>query len=399
MGKLLASLSLLVIAAACTEDIAAPGACPEFCPSSRIKVIDTIIAGLIERDSSFRGFVSPQDAASMQVISGGPITARGVIRFGPFEDSATLVNFGSDQPVLATDSFRLKLNLARRFPVGSNIDLAIHRLPANIDSTKTFGDLDQFFADSTLIATIDIADSVTSDSLLAILAADAFPTLVADSLVAAIGIAIRSVGPALVDVFANGSGNGASLLRWVQIDSSDGTRVQRSGSRQVDFDSFVFSASGVSGPDVLSVGGSPSARALLRVNAPSFIVDTSNVIRATLIMIPSEPVMGLPGDTIRIQAEGLVTDFGPKSPIIPLPSDSLLFGSALLPVGSMDTVRIDITHIVVPWKNAPAVPRSFMLRVVPEGAGVGEYRFQSSRASFGSPLIQWTFIPPVGTDR
>ncbi len=399
MGKLLASLSLLVIAAACTEDVGAPGACPEFCPSSTIKVIDTVIAGLIERDSSFRGFVIPQDAATMQVISGGAITSRGVIRFLPFSDSVRVIDFGSNQPVLATDSFSLRLNLARRFPAGSNIELAIHRLPANIDSTTTFGAVDQFFADSTLIATINIADSVTSDSLSAILAVDAFPTLAADSLVASIGIAIRSVGPALVDVSANGSGNGASLGRWVQIDSTDGTTVQRSESRQVDFDSFLFSASGVPGPDALSVGGSPSARALLRVNAPSFIVDTSNVIRATLIMIPSEPVIGVPGDTIRIQAEALITDFGPKSPIIPLPSDSLLFGSALLPVGSMDTVRIDITHIVVPWKNNPRLPRSFMLRVVPEGAGVGEYRFQSSRASFGSPLIQWTFIPPAGSNR
>ncbi|MFQ5703110.1 MAG: hypothetical protein ACE5HT_03730 [Gemmatimonadales bacterium] len=398
MVKQLGWLSLFALAVACTEDIAAPGACPEFCPSTQIRVIDTILSGIVERDSSFRGYVTPQQASQMQLVSDGTISSRAMIKFLRFDDSVALSTFGSDKPVVATDSFQITLNLERRSATDSSLSLTIHRIPVGIDSTTTSADLDPFFSDSTLIARIPLADTVTPGPLTVILPPTAFPALATDSLITAIGIAVESQNPAFAEISANGSGNGASIKRWIQVDSADGVTAQRTESQQVDFDSFTTTSIAPPGSDALFVGGSPSARALLRVNAPAFIVDTSNVIRATLIMVPSEPVIGPPGDTVRVQAESLVSDFGPKSPIVPLPSDSLLFGSALLPVGSTDTVRIDITHIVLPWRNNPMVPRSFMLRVTPEGSGIGEYRFNSSRAAFGRPQIQFTFIPPAGSE-
>jgi len=56
---------VLLVAVACTEDVTAPGQCPDYCPGGQITVIDTVLRGVIARDSAYRGFVLPHEAAAM----------------------------------------------------------------------------------------------------------------------------------------------------------------------------------------------------------------------------------------------------------------------------------------------------------------------------------------------
>ncbi len=147
---------------------------------------------------------------------------------------------------------------------------------------------------------------------------------------------------------------------------SAGVAVERSDERSLSFDTFVFPPP----PDLvepeLNAGGAPSSRSILRVELPASIIDSSNLVRVTLIVVPSVPALGAPGDTFTLQTEPLTADFGPKSPIVPTLVPGL--GSAEIPVGSADTVRIDVTHIARLWRLNLSVPRSFMLRVTPEAS-------------------------------
>jgi len=298
---------------------------------------------------------------------------------------------------LAVDSFRVNLSVDARSAGTGDFELAAYRLPISLDSTTTYADLQSTFSDSAEIALTTFSGVGTEDTVHLIIPGDAFPTIEEDSSVA-VGIAMRSVEPAFVDFrTTNRSVNSLSLTRFVQVDSVDGLPAARSDTTFVAFDSFVFPELPEAGPAALSVGGSPSARSFLKIQLPPRIVDSSSVIRATLLLVPAEPVVGAPRDSIRIVAEGLAADIGPKSPIRQVPPDSVEAYSGLTTTGSTDTLRIDVTHVIAPWTNDTSLVRALMLRAVREGGTFGEFRFNSSLSAIGAPALHVTFIPPVVT--
>jgi len=394
--RVLASLSLCLLVVGCVEDIAAPGACPDYCPNTRIVVVDTVITASIDRDSSFAGYFPTYEAGSIQLTTGGVVESYGVVRFRTFAEEVCFDTAASDlRPILAVDSFKVHINFEARSPGTGDFELVLFRLPASVDTTTTYADLQSFFNDSTELAAVAVTSGMSEDSVTVTLAPDVFPTLEEDSSVAAVGISMRSVEPAFVNLQSrNRSFEYQRITRFVQVDSADGQPAARVDTTYSAFDSFVFSDLPPLGPNALPVGGTPSTRTFLHATLPSRIVDSSSVIRATLLLVPAEPVVGAPGDTIRILAEGLAADIGPKSPIIQIPADSIDFFSGLAHVGSTDTLRIDVTHIIAPWKDNPSASRSFMLRAYLEGGTIGEFRFNSSASVVGAPALQISFIPP-----
>jgi hypothetical protein len=369
-------------------------------------MIDSIFPGSIVRDSSFRGYVTGYQAAAMQVVTEGSLTeSRSLIRFFAFLDSI------NGEPIVSLDSFQLELELLRRAGI-TGLELLVYRLPATVDTTTTFTDVEPYFQDSTLIGTIAIPDTVEDGKLFAPLPAGAFPTLEQDSNVAAVGVALRAADEGYVDLGTREGLKAAELKRYgtvlrdsvIIIDSTGtdttivtDTLVAASDGRQADMDSYVLEALPAGDPDALPVGGSPSARAFLRVDLPPQVVDSSDVSRATLILVLAEPVAGAPGDTLRLRADGLTIDIGAKSPLLAFPDDSP-FGAADIAVGATDTVRIDVTHIINPLRVDSLLPASIVLRIVTEGAVVGEPRFWSSRNAAGAASLQVTYIPlfPTG---
>ena len=390
---------VLILAAACAEDVTAPGLCPDFCPSTRIGVVDTVVLGAIVRDSSFRGYVAPHNATNMQVTVGGELVSHAVIRFADFSDS---VQLGSDaanrRAVVAVDSFRVQLTLANRSADLGEFELVFHRLPASVDTLTPYSDLDPYFRDSTEVGVALVPDSITTGEVSGTLHAGAFPTLASDSSVAAIGVSLRAARPGFANLKSSNAGSAnVRITRYVQVDSAGGQLVGRSDTTNADMDTFVFPPFPDAGAATLAVGGAPSARALLRVDSLRLrsIIDSSSVVRATLLIVPAEPIRGAPGDTLRILAEAMAADFGPKSPIITVASDSIWFASALVTVGSTDTVRVDVTHIIAPWRLNKQLPWAFVLRALEEGTTPAELRLGSSASASGAPALHITYVPPV----
>src|SRR2546422_3641901 len=60
----------------------------------------------------------------------------------------------------------------------------------------------------------------------------------------------------------------------------------------------------------LAVGGAPSARSILRVVLPRAIRDSSQIIRATLILVPAVPVKGAPSDSLDRKSTRLNSSHG-----------------------------------------------------------------------------------------
>ncbi len=376
---------------ACQERVAAPGVCPEYCPPTAIEVLDSMLVGSVVQDEFFRGYVQAHEAAAMQLISEGqPEESRGVIGFGQFSETVTDTATLFGRTVVALDSFRLEVRVRRAAAV-TGMELVVHRLPFTVDSLATFTSLAPFFADSTVIATISIPDTLSSDSLAVTLAAGAFPSFQDDSLVTAVGLVLRSNTGGYLKLGSIEGGGAARLTRFVQVESGSDT-VETFDGRDAAFDTYVFQGLPDPAPDALAIGGAPSARVVLRVRLPPEIGDSAEIVRATLMLILDEPVIGAPGDTLRVRAAALATDIGAKSPVIP-GVDSLGIASALIPVGSSDTVLMDITRIVRPWRTNPDAPRAFMLVVASEAAGLGEVRVKSTRSGTGAPALRVTYVP------
>lgn len=394
MGRRLAWLSAFALAAlACQEELTAPGACPEFCPSTLITVVDTVLRGAVVRDSSFRGYVRPNRAVVLQVANDatGP-TSRGVIKFLQFSEGFVLTGIDTSD-IVAIDSFTVQVVVANRADV-AGLELRLYRLPPSIDSLVALADVEAFLQDSTLITTFAVPDTVAAGDTLGIaFGPEALPSFDADERVVAIAVELRAPTPTFLDLGALRGGGPATLTRFIKVDSAGVEVVERSDPRTLEFDTFVFPARPDPTGEELTAGGVPSARSILRVELPARILDSSNIVRATLILVPSQAVLGASGDTFTVQAERLAADFGPKSPIIPNVTPGV--GSTEVAVGAVDTVRVDITLIVRGWGLDPTVPRSFMIRVTPEASGLGELRFHSSRSQVGRPALQVTYVPTI----
>ena len=401
---MLSRLKLSIVAAstvfvvlACEESITAPGVCPDFCPLAFIEVVDTTLANSVERDSAFGGYAKAHDGFAMQVTSrDAAFQSRGIVEFLRFPDSILIG--AATRPIVAVDSFRVRLELRGRDLKVPGLEVLIHRIPPGIDTNTTFDELTAFFDDSTIVGQITVNDTVSLDSLFVPLGPDAFPNIEADSFFTAVGISVRAPTPTYAEIATIESRLSATMTRYTKVDSLDGEINDHQDVRGARFDTFVIQTLTPPAGDFLSIGGTPATRSLLRLIVPPAILDSSEIVGAKLVLIPVEPALGAPGDSFRIQVDALSADFGPKSPLIAnqgLDSAAILPG-VLVGVGSMDPIEIDITDVLRGWQGDSSRPRSVMIRVNAslEGAVLGRVFVGSSRSPGAVPFLTVTYVPP-----
>jgi hypothetical protein len=386
--------ALLALAAAaglgCQDIVSAPGVCPEFCPEGEIRVQDTLLAG-VEPVGSFSGYLLPHEARQMQIVGpGGPAESRALVVFIPFNARYAGGDTTVKDSIIQTDSLRVRLNIVRRNVGVSGVTLDLYEIPINLDSATTYGDMTPYFQDSTLVATLQVPDSLVTDTVTATFPAAALRHFGPESLQVGIGVRISSPDPAFVTLAADTIATAALIRRFVQVDSSTGTtRVTRSDSWGFRFKTFVADPGGFPQPTGLTVGGAAGARAFVKLNLPGSIVDSSLVVRATLLLPPTRPVFGAPGDTFLLRVVALGSDFGPKSPV----ADTSYGGSVRVAVGGSDTVAVDITRILLLWRGNPAVPRTVMFQVEPEAASINMVELPGQGS--GTPAaIRMTYALP-----
>ncbi len=373
----LALVGAVLLVAACVERLTAPGHCPgDFCPSGQITVVDTLLTSNISRDSSYRGYVLAYQSALMlaahlpgatDTLDGRPIFR--INGFGArFRISTVDTSTGA---ILGADSARLQLYVLRRDTATHNLQLQLYRLPITIDTSTTFGSLAAPFTDS-LVRTVNV------DTLLA--QPGRKDTVTGDSVV------VDTVNHRLVLSLKLDT----AAARYVGTDSGSvayGIRIAADTLASIAFGKGTF------GPvlqwylSTLAVGGVPSARSLLRVTFPKVIRDSSQIIRATLFLVPAVPARGAPADSLVIEARTVFADFGGKSPI-----DLRLGDTTVIHIGSTDTVQIEVTNLLQLWAADSTHPTVLVLRPENEAQFLGEIRFYPSVAAAFRPTLQVTFV-------
>jgi hypothetical protein len=419
----------LLGAAACTEQATAPASCPNFCPSDSIAIRDAIFTTIIQRDSSFRGYVPNYSAEAMTAAE-----LPGVVDSRAFFTTDTMLRrvapkVGDTTTVpISLDSSRVRFVIVRRPKNTTNLRLRLYHIPVTADSTSTFASLDSSFT-ATPVDSLNVnqllalpaigdtqtvrlwGDSIRVDGAGHVLQINRLDSTIAvyfnlDTLHAPLsnvdtgrvawGARVAADSFASVALGTSESGTNAPLVRWFYrytIHDTTGTKpdsiVHADRSVATRFDSFVFTPPTPARDSNLAVGGVPSARTLVRVAMPAFLHDTVDVVRATLILVPPNPVQGAPSDSFKILARTVLTDLGAKSP---LGTNASLYGSAVVHIGSSDTVNIEITNLVRAWSLDTTLATAFILGQVPEATSYTEIRFYSSRAPAFRPALHVTYV-------
>ena len=412
--------------AACVEDATSPAQCPDFCPGGQIATVESLLATAIGRDSTFRGYVERDQAFMMLAATLPQIDSRPIFETLPIATRFRINTTGDDTTTapIVVDSAKLTLTLLRRDTAAHNLRLAFYRLPLGIDSTSTFAGLAPDFAAApmrvvnldSLLAQPGLVDSVTGDRVVrvdsvrhAVTVSLKFDTtqlsfVEPDSGKVAFGVRVTADSLASVALGASEEGSGPRIVWFNRVDSA-GTLVPRdSQPRGLLFDGFVFDPPAPALDSNLIVGGVPSARTLLRFTVPRGIRDSSQIIRATLLLVPVAPAPGVPVDSFFLSLSRLAGDFGFKSPLV---VDSFTANTPLLSPGggSTDTVRIEVTRLLRAWQLDTTAATAAYLRLLTldrgdtarlsgwEGTTFTALRLYSSRTPAFRPGLHVTFIP------
>lgn len=428
------ALSVGALAAiACFENPTSPAQCPDFCPAGGLATVESLLSTAIDRDSSYAGYVQARHAPVLVASSVPGAQSRPIWVSLPI-DTRFRIDTGSDTTTgpIVVDSMKLTVTVFRADTAAvHNLRLAFYQLPVGIDSTTTFADLASAFA-GTPLRTINVdslaalssrRDTVTGDTVLAI---DSLRNRVAlrvkftgsqagfsaaDSGRLALGVIATGDSPPSVALGSVESGLGPTAWWFYRVDSAgklirpDSLPLKAPDSLPAppSFDSFVFDAPPVALDSNLTVGGVPSIRSLLRFNLPRGLRDSTQIIRATLQLVPAGAAVTTP-DSVFLRVKRLIADLGAKSPVV---VDTLVASSPPFVGVPSDTVRIEMTTMFRLWQadtNAVTAVYLSLLRLDrtdsihlsgDEAGTLAALRFFSSRASGFRPSVRITYVPRV----
>ena len=384
----LGGLLVMGILAACQERLTSPADCPALCPGGTPAVFDTVVQAVALRDSSFPragdpggGYVDRGQGVALLASNGFEASEdRAVYRFAPRGDSVALRD---TLRAYTVDSVGININLVARDTLVNGLKVYLYRLPApeTIDGTRSFADIDAQLVDANLIDSIAVPDSVNvgiiSSKLIGPDVARLGLVPGGDS-VLAIGIRIAAESPTGIRLGSLAGGGGAGFTSYVTLQDvpDTGAALKPTISRGTIFNTFVTQTPVVPVDSLLTVGGEPSSRALVRFGLTRDFLDSITVLRATLELIPAQPILGLPTDPAALRAIAVVSDLGAKSAL----ADDRFSTQDTLPAVQSDTVRIEATTQVQLWQSSDERPQSIFLQMRPEGATFTRAVFFSSRS-------------------
>jgi hypothetical protein len=359
------ALAALAIAA-CTEDLAVTGDCPDLCPNAELTLFDTTLVAVLDGDSSYTGYVARGTNTAILVTTDGfaPLNARGFYQYLRRPDSVLVAD--TLRPYVI-DSVAFLVGVVGRDTAVKNLKVALYKLPATADTSLSFAELSALLSPGAFIDTVVVPDSVGTGLVRVALSGEALERVALtpeDEGVLRVGIGLLADAPTGVRLGALSSGPLAAFyLTYVTSTVAD-TAVRSTITRGASTTYFMQETPDPApGPGRLVVGGTPSTRSLIRFELPDAIRDSATIVRAWLDLEPSEPLRGLPNDPAQLTATGIIVDVGAKSPLL-----SGLVEVDTIEAGQTSVFRIELRRIVAQWQAPNRRPPAVFLAIEPEAA-------------------------------
>lgn len=388
-------LSLIAIAGACSETLDASAGCPELC-SGQNGLIQTVTIDPVVVDTTLSSLTGQGTEATLFLANrGDTIDSRAVIRFDSLPSRyAATAGDTTTTPITTVDSARVRFNIdtaGAKLPAQVIIDAYDVNTDAPDSVTSAVAAL---FIPSRLIASKTYERDSLRDSVFLPIPG---PVILAHSgQNLRIGLRARAAGSVQFRIFSMESGVAEQLRYRVSADTSikpialAPSSTTPAGQTQIaaSLSDYTLLVKGTPPPPAgtLAVGGLPATRVYLKFNVPSFVVDTAQIVRATLLLTQRPNRSIDPGDTIRIVtnvslAVKTVTDLTRASQIITVGSaDTVKFAP-----GDSGVKELEIAQVISLWRSQKVdqTPRALVLTSLSEGQLPLEARFFSIEAAPG----------------
>lgn len=296
-GPLLVAVAAL--AAACGEQLESGTACPLLCPSQNVVVQDTVIEPLVY-DTSISGYpLRGTENRLLLAARGDTFETRVVIRFDSTFNFYRTISGDSQVTHIDSPYVKLRIDRARSLIPGSftlevfDVDTVVGDSLAAEEDTSTALEL-ALFKSERLLATVTFDTSDFRDSIRVLLDSATVERKIVERERLRLGFRVSAPG-SVVLYFYSRETEDSPVLRY---DPSPDTAIKaltvfpmsktpRSqpvvASDLADYAHIVHAPPDPPWP-LLGVGGATGRRILMRFDIPSHIVDSSNVLRATLLL-------------------------------------------------------------------------------------------------------------------
>jgi len=391
-----AALAAAVAGLGCRENVTAPGTCPGICPAGQIRIVDTTLTGIVVSDTSYVGYIGTREAPFLLLSNGDGLKAVTLIRFGARDTTWIPGSNDTAVGIGRVNSVRLTLTLTSRDTLAHHVWILAYRLPAFFDTSLTRAEVQPYLADSLLVDSIPVPDSLKSGLVSDTIRAGALDDIPAgDSNVVSLALVVHGDTSVTLSLASSEDIGGAPRLYWDVHARAPRDTLAHTFSIGPQFDSFVYQPSAINTATALLAGGLPSARAIIRLRLPPEAIDSVGLVRATLILTAISPALGLPNEHFRLSARGIIRDFGPKSIIF---TDTAAGGTAPVVTGDSGEIHIEIGRLLRVWgtTSGDSLPRALMLMSASEGGGMGAVRVARRAAADPTtrPRLRLTYVRP-----
>jgi hypothetical protein len=412
-----APLFALAVAIACADNLSTSAACPALCPGQAITLRDTILDAIVV-DSSLSGFPAiGQEGLLIVSTRGDTFDTRGILRFDSLPTRFFRKNVPTDSAITAVDSAFLTLQIdtsgtrptapvtVTLFDVDTSttIDTTASVLLSLFRPDRVLGS--RTFAPDSLIDSIKVP--ISSPRLLAKITANArlrIGVQVTGTRHAELRIGTsNNFRPA--DVTFNPVAHG-DTVGVISVSALLNSTTPVGTATRTDLEDFLIVARGPHPPNnqILAVGGMPASRVYFQFNLPSSIVDSSTVVRATLLLTqvanPNSPDPHDSADVypLVVLASEDVTDISRALELVSAPGSLGLDTLQRYTPADTGLRKIEMVLLVRSWEThlTTAAPRAIALQASTEGLGGAQFWFYSSRAPAAvRPRIRITYTPRV----
>jgi hypothetical protein len=407
---LLVAIGLAGAIVACEQNFESGFACPALCPQQADSLRDTTFYA-VEFDTSVSGYPTTGSEAVLMLTNDPAVDLRGVVRFDTLQSTFRHKNTTADSQLTAVASVVMKLLIAKADTLGPPVTFELYDIDGDTTQDDTASAvLTPRFDPLTVLGTRTVPADSLKDSVLVSIDTAKFMEKIRSPGGGRLRVGIRIAAPALtqVKIFTTNGGFSPHLFIRPSLDSTvDSITIapfSRSPSSNqqlaIELGDFQLVSASPLLPtiDVFRVGGAPAHRAYLRFNIPSQILDSSAVIRATLVLTQrADPGAPEASDTagvvpFELAAGSSITDL--KRVLIFLISGLDSVGMAPKDGGERS---FEMITAVRRWQftNPDRTPRAIALRANREGTSPWRADFYSQRtATVGfRPRLHITYIP------
>jgi len=406
--------ALAAVFGACDEQLDSGLACPALCPVQQLALRDTTFFA-VELDTTVGGFPSLGAEARFFIASmGDTLQTRAVVRYDSLPKHFRANSVAEDSLIYAIDTGSyVRLTIVTGDTLGAPTTIEVYDVDLNGAEESDPAAVEAAFTPARLLGSRTFpADSLRDSARVPIDPVRLLAKIQADSPSnrLRIGIKVSSTGMTRLSMQSSNSLGGAPTLIF-RPSEADTVPLITLGplSRTPENNEFVradmadylvvATAPPDPPPDVLRVGGLPGRRAYLRLDIPPWLLDSTNIVRATLLLTQRpNPQAPEPNDSVaveefRVAASNEITDL----------SRALLFVQRFRDLDSIRVVAADsgarefeLINLVRTWKGTTVAktPRAVALVVRSEGELARMVDFFSREAPLSvRPRLRITYMP------